>query len=67
MVGEVATYLHAINPQEESAPDVLAEEDDDELGWNVPRTSTWRTPRRSRRMKRRTWWRAAAAHAPVRA
>ena len=37
MVGEVATYLHAINPQEESAPDVcLAEEDDDELGVERP-------------------------------
>jgi serine/threonine protein kinase len=37
MVGEVATYLHAINPHEESAPDVcLAEEDDDELGVERP-------------------------------
>ena len=37
MVGEVATYLHAINPQEESAPAVcLAEDDDDELGVERP-------------------------------
>ena len=37
MVGEVATYLHAINPLEESAPEVcLAEDDDDELGVERP-------------------------------
>lgn len=38
MVGEVATYLHAINPLEEHAPEVCvaAAEDDDELGVERP-------------------------------
>ena len=37
MVGEVATYLHAINPHEESQLDVcVATEDDDELGVEHP-------------------------------
>ena len=40
MVGEVATYLHAINPHEERTnahPDVcLAEEDDDDIGVERP-------------------------------
>ena len=37
MVGEVATYLHSINPLEEHAPEVcVAAEDDDELGVERP-------------------------------
>jgi hypothetical protein len=37
MVGEVATYLHAINPLEEHAPAVcVAADDDDELGVERP-------------------------------
>lgn len=39
MVGEVATYLHAINPQEERTNDYthcLAEEDDDDIGVERP-------------------------------